>query len=191
MSVMKGKYKGVLETEHLVLRHFVRADADAMLMNWASDPDVIRFLPTDVCYTLEETHGRLDRWFDYFKEVEPGTWEMFAIVLGSTGELIGEIDYAETDTENRSAEVGYQLGKAWWGLGYAAEALQVMMKHCFETVGLKRIWGDYDARNINSGKVMVKAGMHYERTTHSKNQNGETVSKIQYSIMADDYYKRK
>lgn len=96
------------------------------------------------------------------------SWELFAIVLKSTGEVIGTIDYAETDSQTRSAEVGYQLGKAWWGCGYAAEALRELLKHCFETVKLNRVWADHDTSNPNSGKVMQKAGMIYEGTSFKK-----------------------
>ena len=33
-----------LETDRLVLRRFERADADAMYRNWASDPEVTKYL---------------------------------------------------------------------------------------------------------------------------------------------------
>lgn len=180
-----------LETERLLLRHFELSDADVMFKNWASDPDVNRFLPFGVCRSIKDTYTRIEQWLDYFKKNGNGSWELFVIELKSTNEVIGTIDYAELDTEARSAEVGYQIGKAWWGLGYVAEALQALMKHGFETIGLKRIWADYDSRNPNSGKVMAKSGMCHEKTTlQSQTDSGEEVSRIQYAIMAEDYFRK-
>jgi ribosomal-protein-alanine N-acetyltransferase len=65
---------------------------------------------------------------------------LFAIQLKSNDAVIGTIDFGETDKEAHAAEIGYQLGKAWWGNGYAAEALKALIKYCFETVGLNRLW---------------------------------------------------
>ena len=188
IKLKKSKAK-ILETERLILRPFRRDDAKAMLNNWANDPNVFRYLNADTSYSIEEVHARLDSWFNYFNDIETGSWGMYAIVLKSTGDVIGEIDFAELDINNRSAEVGYQIGKAWWGQGYVAEALKRLIRYCFVEVGLKHIWGNFDSRNINSGKVMIKAGMKYESTTERVNDStGETVIRVQYAITSDDYF---
>ena len=180
-----------LETERLILRQFRRSDAEAMFTNWANDVDVFRYLScANVCNSIGDVHARLDNWFNYFNDNVKGSWGMYAIVLKSSGEVIGEIDFAELDTDNRSAEVGYQIGKAWWGQGYVPEALKEVIKYCFDEVGLKRIWGNFDSRNVNSGKVMIKAGMKFDKTTERINETtGEVTNRVQYSITADDYFK--
>jgi ribosomal-protein-alanine N-acetyltransferase len=163
-------------------------DAEAMFRNWASDPEVIRFMPYDVCDTIEDTQKRITEWMRYFEETAPNS-AVFAIELKNNGEVIGTIDFAETDREARSAEVGYQLGKSWWGCGYAAEALRAVIKYCFETVGLNRLWASYDSRNPASGKVMQKAGMLYEGTLRQcKIRRGELADSVRYAILADDYF---
>ena len=191
MIQLKQTPNKVLETERLILRPFRRSDADMMFINWANDPHVFRYLTTaNACNSIEEVHARLDSWFSYFNDIVNGSWGMYAIVLKSSGDVIGEIDFAELDTDKRSAEVGYQIGKAWWGHGYTTEALQRLIRYCFVEVGLKHIWGNYDGRNINSGKVMQKAGMKHEKTTEKINENtGETINRIQYAITSDDYFK--
>ena len=178
----------ILETERLILRPFLKSDAEAMFRNWASDPGVIRFMPYDVCNTIEDTQKRIEEWMTYFEETAPNS-AVFAIVLKSDGEVIGTIDFAETDKNARAAEVGYQLGTSWWGYGYAAEALQAIIKHCIETVGLNRIWASYDSRNPNSGKVLQKAGMIYEGTLRQcKIRRGELVDSVRYAILTEDYF---
>ena len=178
----------MLETERLILRPFDKSDAEAMFRNWASDPDVVRFMPYDVCNTLEDTLKRIDEWMPYFEKTAPNS-AVFAIELKTGGEIIGTIDFAETDREAKAAEVGYQLGKSWWGCGYAAEALQAVIKYYFETVGLNRVWASYDPRNPNSGKVLCKAGMIYEGTLRQcKVRRGELADSVRYAILADDYF---
>lgn len=184
---MTHKGTATLETERLILRTFTPDDAESMFQNIASDPDVVRFMLYDRCDTIEATRKHIDQWLRYFDE--PGARELFAIVLKSTGEVIGTIDHAELDTEARSAEVGYQLGKSWWGKGYTTEALRAVLAYCFETVGLNRVWADYDTRNTASGRVMQKAGMRYEGTFRQcKARRGELIDKAQYAMLAEDYF---
>jgi ribosomal-protein-alanine N-acetyltransferase len=158
-----------------------------MFRNWASDPEVVRFMPYDVCNSLEETQKRIIEWMRYFEETAPN-YAVFAIILKDSGEVIGTIDFAETDREAHAAEVGYQLGKEWWGHGYAAEALRAVIQHCFETVKLNRLWASYDPRNPNSGRVLEKAGMVYEGTLRQcKIRRGELADSVRYAILAEDW----
>jgi len=177
-----------LENNTLLLRRFRVEDAQAMYDNWANDPEVVRFMPYDVCNTIEETRNVINEWVKYFTETAPNS-AVFAIVLKDGEEIIGTIDFAEDDKEARSAEVGYQLGKLWWGNGYAAEALQAVIKYAFEVVGLNRLWASYDSRNVNSGKVLQKAKMLYEGTLRqNKVRNGELADSVRYAILAEDYF---
>lgn len=184
---MTQKGTVTLETERLILRRFTIDDAEQMFRNWANDADVVRYMLYDRCDTIEATRKHIEQWLHYFDE--PGARELFAILLKTTGEIIGTIDYAELDLEARSAEAGYQIGKQWWGAGYATEALRAVIAYCFEEVNLNRIWADYDTRNIASGRVMQKAGMLYEGTFRQcKVRRGEPISKSQYAILAEDYF---
>ena len=119
---MTHKGAVTLETERLTLRRFTLDDADALHRNVYSDPDVMMFAFHEVSETLEQTREYICGWLDYFGKVEPGKWACFAVTLKDSGEIIGTIDFAETD-----AEVGYQFGKAWWNQGYASEALTAVI----------------------------------------------------------------
>ena len=179
-----------LETERLLLRPFEMSDAESMFLNWAGDPEVVRFLPYEACENIEAAQIRIDQRMRYFSELGDGCWCVFAITLKSSGEVIGTIEFAETDHEARSAEVSYQLGRAWWGMGYATEALVAILSHCFETVELNRIWAVHDPRNPASGKIMVKAGMLYEGTLRQcKVRKGELVDRVYHAILKEDWDK--
>jgi len=184
---MTNKGTVTLETERLLLRQFMPGDAEAMYRNWASDPEVTRFMHYETCETLEQTRARIDDWLAYIDNAELS--DVFAIILKDTREIIGTIDYAITDSEAKSAEVGYPLGKQWWHNGYAAEALKAIIRYCFEERGLNRIWAMYNPLNANSGAVMRKAGMIYEGTFRKDRvRKGVLRDSIQYAILAEDYF---
>jgi ribosomal-protein-alanine N-acetyltransferase len=52
-----------LETERLILRRFTENDTEAMFKNWASDPEVTKYLVYDTCTTLDDTKKRISKWF--------------------------------------------------------------------------------------------------------------------------------
>jgi len=179
-----------LETERLILRPFDKAkDAQAMHKNWASDLDVVRFMCYDACESLESTEAHIDQWLEYFNNLAVGSsWCLFAIELKSDNNLIGTIDFNENDCEARAAEIGYQLGKAWWGNGYATEALRAVIDYCFENVGLNRLWADHNSLNVASGKVLLKAGMVHEGTFRQCYvRKGKLVDKLSYAILKEDW----
>ena len=177
----------MLETNRLCLRPFVFDDAAAMYANWAADQDVLRYMPYNVCNTLEETQAAVKEWLSYFDGM-PKQGEAFALVEKTSGSVIGTIDYLITDQASQAAEIGYQLGKQWWGNGFAAEALIKLISHCFKTVGLNRLWGAYDPRNPASGRVMEKAGMAFEgHMRQYKVRRGERVDRIIWAIIKDEY----
>ena len=75
--------------------------------------------------------------------------------------LIGAISLALSAT-HRHAEVGYWIGAASWGNGYATEAAHALFDFAFAQLGLHRIVGRHMVRNPASGRVMQKLGMRLE-----------------------------
>jgi len=181
----------IIETERLVLRQFRKTDAEKMHRNWANDPDVVRFLCYDVCESVEATEKHIEQWMDYFHNLPPDfLWHIFAIELKTSGELIGTIDFCESDKEAHAAEIGYQIGKAWWGSGYATEALRAVIDYCFENTDFNRLWADHNAMNTASGKVLLKAGMQHEGTARQIYvRKGKLADKVSYAILKADWLK--
>ena len=189
---MEGNSKIRLETERLILRRFELSDADVMHRNLTSDPDVVRFMSYNVCKSIEDTQKHIDQWMEYFSDLPSNSsWCLFAIIHKSSGDLIGTVDFHENDREARTAEIGYQLGRAWWGNGYATEAVCALIDYCFETIGLNRLWADHNSLNIASGKVLLKAGMLHEGTARQCYvRKGRLVDKVSYAILKEDWLAR-
>ena len=84
-----------------------------------------------------------------------------AITQKKTGVLMGAIGF-NVNLKNGWAEIGYWIGKPYWGHGYATEALRALIPWAFATFPLNRLQACHFTRNPASGRVMQKAGMTLE-----------------------------
>jgi RimJ/RimL family protein N-acetyltransferase len=66
------------------------------------------------------------------------------------------------DDEHHHGELGYWLGKPYWGMGYATEASREMLRYGFEELKLHRIFASHFKHNAASGRVLTKLGMRHE-----------------------------
>ncbi len=72
------------------------------------------------------------------------------------GKLIGAVGYIEGD--ERQAEIGYWIGKPWWGHGFATEAAGALVAHCFGPAGFLRLTCGHFVDNPASARVIAKLG---------------------------------
>ncbi len=86
---------------------------------------------------------------------------VFAIVEKSTGAFTGVMGIHPKAAHNY-AEVGYWIGKPFWGRGLASAALRLIIEFGFERLQLNRIEAGHFPHNPASGRVMQKANMRYE-----------------------------
>jgi RimJ/RimL family protein N-acetyltransferase len=77
-----------------------------------------------------------------------------AVELG--GQLIGAVGYIEN--ESGEAEIGYWIGKPWWGNGFATEAARALVVHCFAPGGFRRLTCGHFIDNPASARVIAKLG---------------------------------
>lgn len=150
------KTKDTIETERLVLRHFVKEDADAMFNNWANDPEVAKYMTWNPHQSVEETKCIINIWLEEYKD--PKTIR-YAITLKDTGEVIGGIDVPRFNNDD-VPEVGYCLSRKYWNKGYMTEACTALVKYIFD-LGYKEITIAADERNIGSNRVIQKCGFEF------------------------------
>jgi ribosomal-protein-alanine N-acetyltransferase len=147
-----------LETPRLILRRLTMDDAGD-IFSYSSDPEVARYVLWDAHRTIHDSRQFIRFIQHQYRADEPSTW---AIVLKQTGRVIGTIGYMWWNIENRSAEVGYSLARAYWGYGIMPEALSAVLRFGFERMRLHRIEAQHAVENGASGRVMQKCGMRYE-----------------------------
>ncbi len=177
-----------IQTARLILRRAIPEDAEPMFRNWASDPEVTKYLTWPPHENIEVTQNLLVRWMG---EYEKGEYYHWMIVLKEPGEPIGSL-LASTVGRAQSAHIGYCIGKTWWHQGIMSEALQAVIDYLFGEVGYHRIEAMHDPNNPNSGRVMRKCGMKYEGTTHASDRNNQGICDADhYAILRSDWGKPK
>ena len=176
-----------IETERLILRQFSLEDAEAMFANWASDPEVTKYLTWQTHGSVEDSRLILSEWVKHYGE---GGFFEWAIELKEIGQPIGSIGVVALDERVGGAELGYCIGRAFWGRGIMLEALNAVIDFFFDEVGANRITAKHDAENPKSGRVMAKAGMLCEGTCRRGGCNNRgIIDVVCYAILRGDWTK--
>jgi RimJ/RimL family protein N-acetyltransferase len=93
-------------------------------------------------------------------------WIDFAVRLASTGDYIGRI---ESTCYGAWAEVAYVFGVAWWGKGYASEAMRWMHAHLMSRFGVTEFWATVRPANTRSLALLARLG--YQAATPDSSRN--------------------
>jgi ribosomal-protein-alanine N-acetyltransferase len=159
-----------LETDRLRLRPPVPEDAEALAPMYA-DPEVMRFLGDGRTLTTEQTarsvQRMMDGWeadgFGLFTTVRKGD----ETVIGRVGLIVWNPETWQTTRADADGptelEVGYTIGRAFWGLGYATEAAGAARDYALGKLGAKRLIALIIHGNDASANVARKLGMEHER----------------------------
>ena len=164
-----------IETQRLILRPFLPEDADAMYRNWASDPEVTKFLSWPHYKSVDTAREILAVWT---KQYQDNTFYQWAIVLKELEQPVGSISVVNRDDRVEMVEIGFCIGKNWWGLGIMTEALKAVMTYLFEEVGVQRIEAGHDPENPASGAVQRKCGMKYEGTFRRRIRSNRGITDV-------------
>ena len=155
---MPDQQQPTIETPRLVLRPFVPADAPEV-QRLAGDREV-------ASTTLNIPHpyadGMAEAWIaSHEPAFARGERLTLAVTGRDGGQLLGGISLRLV-ARDENAELGYWIGRPYWGRGICTEAAAALVAYGFETLGLHRIHASFLARNPASGRVMQKVGMTRE-----------------------------
>lgn len=153
-----------IETSRLILRPWREDDAEA-LYKYASNPDVGP-------HGGWPPHTSVDESLDVIRNLFSAP-EVYAIVPKGSDEPVGCCGIVPSDEQHSSAikhgdvELGYWIGREFWGRGFVPEAVEALITRCFDDLGVTNVWiGFYDG-NDRSRRVAEKAGFTYHHTeTH-------------------------
>lgn len=174
-----------IETHRLLLRRFRIEDAEEMYENWASDPEVTKYLTWPTHSSVEISRMVLNDWIPRY---EDGGFFNWAIVWKETGSVIGNISVVKVNEAAESGDIGYCMGRAYWGRGIMPEALRAVMGFLFDTVGLNRVAATHAPENPKSGRVMAKAGMIKEGVLRGAGRNNQGIcDDVWYAALRDEW----
>ncbi|WP_195849227.1 GNAT family N-acetyltransferase [Arsenicicoccus cauae] len=171
--------------EHLPLLHRLDADPEVMrhLLGRARTPEEIDAFWAPRC--ADPSGDALGL----------GWWVGFA-GAGAGADFLGWWDLGRRDSEPGSpvrpdaAEIGWRLDRRYWRRGLASEGAAALVRHGFETVGLRRIWAETMAVNAASRGVMRRLGMRHVSTEVRAWDDplpGAEEGEVTYEITAEEW----
>jgi len=167
----------VLETERLILRYLTADDVDSIFAV-IGDAEAMKYYPERL--TREDAQRWIDRSLERYRTDGCG---LFAVVLKSTGEVLGNCGLIRQEVEGESMlEVGYHFRRDHWGKGYATEAARGCMEHAFRQLDAAKVISLIVPENIPSRRVAERNGMQAERQVmfHERPH-------LMYAVTREDY----
>jgi len=145
-----------LSTRRLILRPPQADDAPAVFQAFASDPEVTRFLKWRPHRTLADAHRAMAARLKGFETGEELSW---LLSLRTDGSILGIISAWPGE---REVEIGFALGRQFWGQGLMTETVRSVVAWAFEPAQVTRVWATCDVENLASARVLEKAGLERE-----------------------------
>lgn len=171
-----------LDTERLRLRPFAPDDLDALYAIYA-DAEVARYLSHPAWTSIDQARTKLALM------LAPSAEGLdLAIERRNDGELLGGVTIFSIHAESRRGELGYTLGRAHWGKGYAREAVAAFVTWAYSELGLHRLEADIDPRNRASATLLERLGFTLEgRLRERWIVAGEITDTDLYGLLASEW----
>ena len=161
-----------LQTDRLRLRFLDEADLPALFTIF-SHPEVMRYWNFPPWTDLEQARQMLNNTLEAYQD---GSGLRLGIERKADRVLLGACSLFQFHETSRRAEIGYLLGRPYWGSGYMHEALPALLCYAFETLNLNRLEADIDPRNLASAKTLERLGFKLEGVLRERWIVGEDVT---------------
>jgi RimJ/RimL family protein N-acetyltransferase len=172
-----------IQTERLVLRRFTHDDV-AGLLECVSDPAFARATPE-----IEATEAGVRAYVDLQNRLEPFEQDKcfdLAVARADTGRVIGLLTLVRK--AHGQGEIGWALGAAHRGQGYATEAARALLAYAFTTLDLHRVQATTSPANRGSWRVMERLGMRREGHLREAAFNeGTWTDVLIYGILTSEF----
>ena len=173
-----------LETPRLRLRWLTPDDAPALFAVFG-DPEVCRYWSRPPLADVDDARALQAEISASFAERSLFQW---GIAERDGGRLVGTCTLASISAEHARAEVGFALARACWGRGYVAEALPVLLRFAFDTLGLHRLEADADPRNAASIRALERVGFVREGLQRERYwMSGEWQDAVLFGLLRRDW----
>ena len=148
--------KEALKTERLVIKS-PEIDDKVELTQLINDYDVVQWLSNmPFPYKQEDAEVFIEQSQEKILKHEIKTYMIFHNKI-----MLGGIELR--DFNGHSCELGYWLGKKYWGKGFATEAVGRLLELGFDELDLNEIYASYKVGNKASKKVLEKSGFQFYR----------------------------
>lgn len=170
-----------IETDRLILRRYKESDIDA-IYEIITDERLSKYIKFPNL-TKDEELECIKQWIN---EADDSKYEKWVLERKTDGVVVGNIDVNTVVKKHNYCNVGYTIRFDYWGNGYAAEALKAVSDHLLNNSGYYLVECSCNELNIQSSKVMLKAGFKKDGYIANRRLNKDgTYSGVEY------YSKRK
>lgn len=171
-----------IETQRLILRHIVEADAED-IYEYCKNPEVgprAGWAP----------HTSIENTRELMAQVFIGQPHVFGII-DSDNRMVGSIGFLPDPhrPETNSLMLGYALAQECWGKGYMTEAARAVVTYGFDTVGASLLTSNTYDFNVASQKVLEHCGFEPEGMLHAgeTRYDGETFDLKMYYLTRERF----
>lgn len=151
-----------IETDRLIVRRWCAEDIEPYAKICA-DPEVMAFIGDGATRTFTEAADQVAKFEAMWEQNRYG---IYAIELRDSSSFLGFTGFADPSFLPDllpSVEIGWRLGKPFWGNGYATEAAQAVLSAGIRSKMFTGIVSICQAGNIASSRVMQKLGLKFDR----------------------------
>jgi diamine N-acetyltransferase len=166
-------------SEHIHLRSPEPSDAH-LIMLWENNPENWQVTDTEIPFSLNGILELIDNQRNF-----RSTGQLrLLICLNDSDTCIGTIDLYDADFKNMNVAIGILIGdKLYRGLGYAKEALNLMINYTKEVFNFDNIYCSIQATNKESIHLFEGSGFEQRgiRKNWFKTRNGK-VDELMYQL---------
>jgi diamine N-acetyltransferase len=155
-------------------------------VEWFNDPEVNRGLSL----TTPGSTSQEEAWFDNLRNKPIEEHPLGIEVQTPNGWLlVGDLSLMNIDWKNRLAEVGIVIGeKRYWNQGYGHDAMVLILRHAFFSLGLNRVFLRVFETNPRAVHSYEKAGFILEgRMRQAQYQDGKFVDVLLMSVLHSEW----
>ena len=179
-----------IRTARLLLRPYRPDDVDAVYA-YERLPETARYLENEPM-SLAEAKALVIRRVGSSTLGGVGEVLNLVIELARTRTLVGDCVLFWHSQEHQQGEVGYVFNPAYQGRGYATEVVGALLRLGFDGLGMHRITGRLDARNVASARVLERAGLRREaHLVENEIVKGEWTDELIYAILRGEWEARQ
>lgn len=179
--------KKIIEGNKINLRFLKLSDAESMY-KYAKDRAISRTTFVPYPYTLDHALSFIRKSQIAARK---GKWYAYGIEKKSSPQIIGIIGIHAITEKHKRGDLGYWLGKKFWGEGIVSEAVEMAVKACFMDLKFNKLTACVLPGNLASSKILKRNGFIKEGTLRKqifKNRKWQDI--VLYGILREDFKKK-
>lgn len=142
----------IIETPRLIIREFL-AEEEPLFLNHFDDEELLRYIPKR---TREERIAIFQKTITVYDDIT--TTRIWGIFDKQNGDMAGTCLLRPFNNEPAITELGYSIGKKYWGQGIGTEMATAMADYAFERMSVEKVVAVTIPENTGSNKVLLKSG---------------------------------